>query len=127
MSLKGNERLVDNLREVFKEIFENSEQGVYIYINDLDKLCNKNFAELLGYESVSEWENVEENFPTVFLHNDSRQALVSVYQKAMEKHVGSSIDITWRRKDGGSVRTNVILVPFPFEGHLLALHYVSKK
>jgi len=35
--------------------------------------------------------------------------------------------IPWRRKDGGSVRANVILAPFPFEDHLLALHYVTVK
>jgi len=45
--------------------------------------------------------------------------------KAMERMVASTIKISWKKKAGGTVETIVILVPIEFEGHLLALHFVT--
>ena len=67
------------------------------------------------------------NFPEAFVSSKSRKTLVTAYQKAMEQHVGSSIDVTWKRKDGKDVASNVILVPYSYEGHLMALHFITKK
>jgi len=53
-----------------------------------------------------------------------QSVLSSVYDLVSDLEVDP---IPWRRKDGGSVRANVILAPFPFEDHLLALHYVTEK
>jgi len=65
------------------------------------------------------------NFPEVFVASKSRKTLVGNYQKAMEKHLGSSFDIVWKRKDGKETSSNVILVPFAYQGHHFALHFVS--
>jgi PAS domain S-box-containing protein len=127
MSLEGHEQLINNLREAFKNILEKSEQSIYIYINDLDKICNERFAKLLGYASSEEWEMVEENFPTVFVEEGSQHRLITAYRNAMENYVGSAFEVSWRKKDGGSVKSDVILVPIPFEEHIVALHYVSAK
>lgn len=43
----------------------------------------------------------------------------------MERLAGSSINVTWRRKTGGTVDSSVILVPVSHSGHLFALHFVS--
>jgi hypothetical protein len=67
------------------------------------------------------------NFPEVFVAPKSRKALVTAYQNVMDNHDGSSIDVVWKRKDGKEADTNVILVPFLYEGHQLALHFITKK
>jgi len=51
--------------------------------------------------------------------------LVSTYQNAMNNFVGSSIEVEWKKKTGGKVKTRVILVPFSFNGHLFALHFID--
>jgi hypothetical protein len=75
-------------------VFDNSDQSMYIYMNDVHKACNKNFAKLLGYGSPEEWASVKENFPDAFVVKGSQETLVSAYRKAMENFVGSTISVT---------------------------------
>jgi hypothetical protein len=39
--------------------------------------------------------------------------------------VGSTIEVTWKKNNGQTVDTNVILVPVAYDGHLFALHFLS--
>ena len=121
-----HEDLIKSLTEEYKELLENSEQGIYFYLDDVHKVCNKNFAELLGYDSENDWVNVTESFPEAFVAEVSQETLISAYQEAMEKGTGSVNKIVWKKKDGGSVDTKVILVPIVHKGHLFALHFVAK-
>jgi len=41
--------------------------------------------------------------------------------------IGSTIDLTWKKKSGGTVDSTVILVPVAYDGHLFALHFLSPK
>jgi len=116
--------IIDRVSEQLKDVLGSSEQGIYIYLDDVHKACNKKFASLLGYASPKEWAQTEGNFPDRFADHGSQEALVSAYGKAMERMVASTIKISWKKKAGGTVETIVILVPIEFEGHLLALHFV---
>lgn len=122
-----SKELIEGVSVQFREILENSEQGVYIYLDDTLKACNKKFSDLLGYDSPQDWASVETSFPEAFVAEDSRENLISAYQDAMEKMVASQADITWKKKDGEKVKTKVILVPIVFNNHLFALHFISQK
>ncbi len=121
----AHEQLVAGLSQQLKQIFEASDQAIYLYLDDVHKACNKRFADLLGYDSPEAWAAADEPFPMVFVAAKSRQPLVTAYQNAIERSVASTLDVTWQRKAGGTVATRVILVPIAFEGHLLALHFIS--
>ena len=45
----------------------------------------------------------------------------------MKDKIGSTIDIIWKKKGGGQVNTNVILVPVSFGDELLALHFTTEE
>ena len=120
-----HEELIRGISEQMKSILESSEQGVYIYLDDTHKVCNKKLASLLGYRSPDEWARVEDSFPEVLVDERSRETLVNAYRKAMEKMVASTIELTWKKKSGGTVDTTVVLVPIAYSGHLFALHFVS--
>jgi hypothetical protein len=122
-----HEALVSGLLKQMKEIFENSEQAMYLYLDDVHKACNKRFADLLGYESPKAWAAGDEPFPLAFVASKSRRTLVSAYQDAMERFVGSTIDVTWQAKSGRTVESQVILVPIAYEGHLFALHFITQR
>jgi hypothetical protein len=51
--------------------------------------------------------------------------LVTAYGTAMEKIVGSTIEVTWKKNNNRTVDTNVILVPVAYDGHFFALHFLS--
>jgi len=108
-----------------RDVFESSEQPIYLYLDDTHKACNQRFASFLGYRTPQEWTNVREFSDLVA--EKSMKSLVTAYNNAMTKMVGSTIDVRWRKKSGDMVDTTVILVPISYNGHLFALHYVSPK
>jgi carbohydrate-binding DOMON domain-containing protein len=122
---KYYEELIEGISEQMKPVLESSDQAIYIYLDDNHKVCNAKFASLLGYQSPEAWQGVKESFPETFVAGASQQVLVSTYRKAMEKMAGSNVKITWKKKMGGTVDSNVVLVPIAYEGHLFALHFVS--
>ncbi|HSX58391.1 MAG TPA: hypothetical protein VLE47_03945 [Candidatus Saccharimonadales bacterium] len=121
---KQHEELLEKLSSEYHEIIDHSDQAVYIYLDDRHKLCNENFAKMLGYSSPEEWAKLEP-FTDSLVADESKKTLVSTYQNAMQNLVGAEVEITWKKKDSGSVKTRVILVPIAFGGELLALHFIS--
>jgi PAS domain-containing protein len=119
------QQIIRGVYDQFREILDQSDQSVYIYLDDIHKVCNEKFAALLGYSSAKEWADVSENFPDVFLQKDSQSTLVGAFRNAMEKFVGSQNVVNWKTKDGKTVKTTTILVPIIFEHHGMALHYIS--
>ncbi len=116
--------LINGISKQMKAILDSSQQSVYIYLDDIHKVCNKKFASLLGYRSPEEWANVKDPFPE-FVEPSSQETLVTAYQQAMEKLIPANIKVTWKKKSGGTVATSVVLVPIAFDDHLFALHYIS--
>ena len=121
----NHDELIRGIQKQLKPIFSGSGQGVYIYLDDLNKVCNEKFASMLGYKSAQEWGNVEENFPSAFVATSSQKKLVSIYQDAIENFNGAKVLVEWKKKSGGTVKADVILVPITYEGHKMALHFVS--
>jgi PAS domain S-box-containing protein len=117
---------ISGVSEEFKEIFDQSKQAIYVYLDDTHKACNQRFASLLGYKSTEEWAAVDEPFTEAFAMHESQEILVSAYGKSMEDKVGSNIEVSWKKKSGGSVKTSVIIVPISYKGELLALHFITK-
>lgn len=120
-----HEDLVSEFTQELQDLFDASEQGMYLYLDDAHKSCNKKFASMLGYESPQVWASLLGSFPDLFVSSKSQRVLVSAYQKAMEQGVASECKVTWKKKSGGTVDTTVILVPVSYHGHLFALHFVS--
>ena len=121
-----HDAVMHDLEREYREILETSEQGVYVYLDDVHKLCNARFANLLGYPSAEEWAGVQRPFPEAFVAVQSHEALIGAYQDAMERRIGSTFSVTWKGAAGGTVDTGVILVPIAHQGHLLALHFVDE-
>jgi hypothetical protein len=120
-----HEELIEGFYNQLKPVFESSEQAMYLYLDDTHKVCNERYASLLGYGTPREWARVTQF--TDLVAEKSTETLVTAYQRAMEIKIGSTITVTWKKKSGGTVDTNVILVPVAYSGHLFALHFVSPK
>lgn len=107
-------------------VLEGSPQGIYVYLADAHKACNQRFASLLGYASPADWDRPA-SFTEQYVDRSSQRALVAAYQHAMQHQVAATIDVTWVRVDGAPLPTSVMLVPFAFDGALLALHFVTPR
>ena len=53
-----HEELIKGISNQMGTILSSSEQAIYIYLDDIHKVCNKKFASLLGYSSPEEWAKV---------------------------------------------------------------------
>lgn len=121
-----HEQLVSGLAKQMRTILDSSEQPIFLYLDDTHKTCNNRYATLLGYGSVNEWNKVENSF-NAFVHEKSREAITKAYVDADQHKVGSTLKVTWNKKFGGSIETDVILVPMTYEEHLFAIIFVSTK
>jgi len=119
-----HKELIEGISKQMKSILDSSQQAVYIYLDDIHKVCNEKFASLLGYRSPEEWAKVEDAFEA-FVDQGSQETLASTYHQAMEKIIPANIKVTWIKKSGGTVATSVVLVPIAYEDHLFALHFIS--
>jgi PAS domain-containing protein len=119
-----HEALISGISNQMKNIMDSSQQAIYIYLDDIHKVCNAKFATLMGYRSPEEWAKVEDSFPE-FVDESSQEVLVNAYRQAMEKLIPANIKVTWKKKTGGTVATSVVLVPIEYDDHLFALHFIS--
>lgn len=109
-----------------KPVFETSTQGMYIYLDDENIICNKKFASMLGYATPEAWSKAGSPFPLTYAENKSQPILVDAYRKAVNQGIASKFNITWKKRNGGTVKTSVILVPIAYVGHVMALHFIDK-
>ncbi len=119
-----HEELVKGLYDQMKMILDSSEQPMDIYLDDNHKACNNRFAALLGYKSLQEWADIK-GFPDPYVAEKSQATVSSAYWDAMKKMIGSTIQVTWKKKGGGTIDSTVIFVPMAYQGHLFAVHFVS--
>ena len=123
--LHHHEALISGISKQMKSIMDSSQQAIYIYLDDIHKVCNGKFASLLGYRSPEEWAKVQDSFPRVFVDESSQEALVSAYRQAMEKLIPANLKVTWKKKSGGTVASTVVMVPIAYDDHLFAMHIIS--
>ena len=124
--INPHEEIMKGVQEQLKEVLEESEQAIYVYLDDHHMIYNQRFASLLGYKSVEELSAVNGPFVEAFVMEKSKENLISAYRNAMEDKVGSGIEVSWKKKTGESIKTKVIMVPISHSGELLALHFISK-
>ena len=124
--MKCTDRVITVVDDRFKQAMENSEQCVYIYMDDINKVCDRRFTSLLRHKSPKEWARVKENFPDAFVSKKSQTTLISAYRAAVEKLVASTVEVTWKTKGGREVPTITIVVPIEHDGHTMALHFIEE-
>ena len=120
-----HEELVKGLYDQMKEIMDSSEQPIFLYLDDNHKACNSRFAAFLGFKSPQEWAAIK-GFLDPYVAEKSQKTVASAYWDTMEKMIGSTAQVTWKKKDGGTIDSTVIFVPMAYQGHLFAIHFVSK-
>jgi len=76
---KEHEQVLNGLREQFSPVFLHSPDGVYLYLDDRHKICNKRLADMFGL-TVEEWAAVP-SFLEGFVAPEDRELMASNYQE----------------------------------------------
>jgi PAS domain-containing protein len=106
---KNHEELVKGIGGEMKSVLEKSPQAIYVYLDDNHKVCNKKFAELLGYTSRKEWADLDA--PLADVIEEDQQAVIDAYMNASEKMVADA---------------RMVIAPVGHAGHIFTAHFFSK-
>ncbi len=120
-----HEHIIKELTDQFEPLFSNSPLGIYLYLDDEHKSCNKKFADMLGYKSTQEW--VENEFPIGDVVEEDQEKGIEAYMNASRKLIASSFTGSFVRKDGKKIKTEVTLAPITYKGEVFVLHFISEK
>lgn len=121
----NHEELVGNIARQLEPVLKKSKQAVYIYLDDVHKVCNDNFAKILGYESAKEWAATQA--PLTDVVEEDQKAVISAYQNAVDNFMASTLDITMRNvKNDKLVKVRMILAPIVLDGHVFSIHFLSQ-
>jgi len=118
-------RIMKELAEQFRPVFESSPMGVYLYLDDTHKICNERLAKMFGM-SVTEWEKTA-SFLDAFVEPRDQQLVAGNFQH----HVAQlTHPITFRfharRKDGTTFVAEMDMIPISWYGNPVAYHFVRE-
>ena len=120
-----HEELVEGIGQEMKLVLEKSVQAIYIYLDDNHKVCNKKYADLLGYKTPKEWADAEAPLSDVV--EEDQQSVIKAYMNASEKMVASAIEVRVKNvKTGKIVKTTMIIAPVGHAGHVFTAHFFSE-
>ena len=119
--------LIKGIASQLKPVLDKSPQGIYIYLDDEHKTCNQKFADMFGYGSVQEWEDVEAPLSDVV--EEDQDAVIAAYQEASEKMAAICVDVRVKNvKTGKIINTRMIIAPITDTStHVFTVHFFSRK
>ena len=118
-------QILKELSEQFQPLFQKSPDGIYIYIDEVHKICSERFAKLFGL-TVAEWEAME-GFVNKHAAPEDQELVASSYKEHIhQKLTPIRFRIRALRKDGSSFPAEIDMIPFPWRGEMLALHFVRQ-
>jgi len=117
--------LVHEVGTMLEPILSKSPQGVYIYLDDAHKTCNKKYAQMMGYKSVKEW--VDNEYPLDDVDEKDQQKGIKAYMNAAEKLQASSTTATLVKQNKRKFKAEIIMVPFTYKKEVFVLHFVTPK
>ncbi len=118
-------KILRELSEQFQPLFQKSLEGIYLYIDEVHKICNDRFARMLGL-TVAEWEAME-GFVNKHAAPEDQETIVNNYNKHIHQTL-TPVRFRFKaiRKDGTRFNAETDMIPFPWRGEMIALHYVRE-
>ena len=119
-----HEELISGVSKEQKLILYKSPQAIYIYLDDTHKVCNKKFANLLGYKSPGEWAKMDA--PLADVLEEDQQLVIDAYGKASEKLIASKLEIRFKNiKTGKIIKAGLVMAPIVFSGNVFVMHFLD--
>lgn len=115
-------KILRELSEQFQPLFEKSPDGIYLYIDEVHKICSERFARMFGL-TVAEWEAME-GFVNKHAAPEDQEKIVNSYNKHIHQTLTPArFQFTGIRKDGTRFKGETDMIPFPWRGEMIAFHF----
>lgn len=117
--------VIATLARAYAPLFESSPDGVYLWLDETNKVCNDKLATIFG-RSVDEWKSCEP-FLESFIAEADRDMYGSNYHRSVA-HLSYPITFRFRgiRADGTEFAAETDMVPIVQDGYPVALHFVRQ-
>jgi PAS domain S-box-containing protein len=115
-------KILKELSKQFQPLFQNSPEGIYIYIDEVHKICNEHFAKMFGL-TVAEWESMEGFVNKHAAEKDQEMIVRTYHQHIHQLLTPARFRFQAIRKDGSTFNGEADMIPFPWQGEMLALHF----
>lgn len=115
-------KILRELSEQFQPLFEKSPDGIYLYIDEVHKICNERLARMFGL-TVSEWEAME-GFVNKHMAPEDQDMIINNYFEHIHQTL-TPVRFQFKgiRKDGSSFKGEADMIPFPWRGEMVGFHF----
>jgi hypothetical protein len=118
-------QILREMADQFGPLFDRSPFGVYLYVDDVHKICNERMARMHRM-TIEEWRNTP-TFLNDFVAEEDRE----MYARNYRHHVAElRHPVTFRfrglRKDGSIFAAETDMIPLCWRGHPVAYHFVRE-
>jgi len=115
-------KAIRELVEQLLPVFDESDEGVFVYLDGEHKSCNERLADMFGYTPL-QWEELYP-FEQLFADESRENVMATYYEKIIAEKAPAEVKFTGVRKDGSSFSARLLMVPLSYEGLIFALCFV---
>jgi PAS domain S-box-containing protein len=121
---REHDQLISEIAAHFEPVLDDSPDGVYLWLDQHNIICNDQLAKLLGYATAEEC-SAEFSLESMVATQPERERFIQLY----EEHVANltrpaTFHFTAKRKDGSIFQAETDMIPFTYAGHTVAYHFV---
>ena len=120
-----HEQILREMLEQFGPVFQQSPDGVYLYLDDRHKICNDRLAKMFGL-TVQEW-SAAPNFLGDFVVEQDQEMVSSNYQRHVAM-LTRPVSFRFRalRKDRSTFTAETEMIPITWRGNPVAYHFMRE-
>lgn len=122
--VREHETLIQEIYEQYQPILELSSDPMYLYLDDVHKICNEKLASLWGY-SQNDW-NETSPFLDNLVAEENRFKVSSNYRDARTDFKPARFELTGRRKDGSTFDAEVAMAPISYKNEFFTLNLLRE-
>jgi PAS domain S-box-containing protein len=121
----AHDDVIPQLAEHLRPIFQNSPDGVYIWLDETHWTCNERLASLFGY-TVDELENSPNLLQRVVHEEDQGSFSWNYWNRVQELAFPATFRFRGRHKDGTFLQAETEMIPLTYGGHTIAYHFMRR-
>ena len=124
MQTVAHEVATKELAEHLQPLFDASPDGVYVWLDEEHWICNRRFADLLGYDSPDELNDTPNFLQRMVDEDDQQHFSWNYWNRVQALAFPTTFRFRGTRKDGSTFQAETDMIPFTYGGHTFAYHFV---
>jgi PAS domain S-box-containing protein len=117
------EGIIRELTEQLRPVFEQSPDGVYLWLDEAHKVCNERLADLFGL-TVEEWRKAEPFLENFVAEEDRAIYSWNYHNRVAALAFPTTFRFRARHSDGTIFAAETDMIPISYKGYAVAYHFV---